>query len=778
MAKKDISRTFSELESEDFSLETSVPTDLSLSPDEMSEMGGGNDRRKRISKQLLERKQLQHDLQLVKIELSQKNLMLDNLKADSMQKIEELEERLSNELHKNQILQARQESQMKIQQEDSKTRQQQIQQELDKILQRQHQLEATNARLQERAVDIRNSLENLELTDDQYRNIRNREPEDLSLKDFVALKLYETLKPWKIECADLKHRVKSQGDELYKVKGKLEKTQDALQDEKIKNEDVSSKYQKLTLSYADVKSQVQSGDFKVQNYDGVKSERDDFEAELSELRKKHGFVEATLQTVERERDDLRSQLLSNKQTIELLQKDKDYFSKQVTDTLNKLELAEQRVVNLNDQIERFNRAREEMYDKYVESRDRYKLEYEAKLREELERIRLSNSTEMDRIKSSTKEMYEKENRNLRDEVEMARSERDRAVATEKDTLGKYEQLMQDFHNLKHTRDNEISDLAMEVKVKATEKEQVTLFYDETVRKMKESQLENEKLEKKLKVVTKEFYSLQASSDRRAAEMESALNERNVRLETYEKLERELDDVVMQAADVEDEEEAERVLFSYGYGANVPTTAKRRLKQSVHLARRVLQLERANVGMRKEIEREQTKNRQLGEEVKSANKLLDQSQQPYHYLVESVRVRDAQIAQQRDQLAAMEEDVTRLEKERVTLAKAKNQMAEDLEKLLHHKEEMSVMKQVVLNLSQRRNMVPAEKGPRTPKSPKASRALKPKKKPSSQPNVVMFNEEDSHLPPPTEFTVQHPPDWYKRMQSKAKMNKSKYPGAVQ
>lgn len=30
--------------------------------------------------------------------------------------------------------------------------------------------------------------------------------------------------------------------------------------------------------------------------------------------------------------------------------------------------------------------------------------------------------------------------------------------------------------------------------------------------------------------------------------------------------------------VEDEAEAERVLFSYGYGANVPTTAKRRLKQ--------------------------------------------------------------------------------------------------------------------------------------------------------------------------------------------------------
>jgi len=30
--------------------------------------------------------------------------------------------------------------------------------------------------------------------------------------------------------------------------------------------------------------------------------------------------------------------------------------------------------------------------------------------------------------------------------------------------------------------------------------------------------------------------------------------------------------------VDNEDDAERVLFSYGYGANVPTTAKRRLKQ--------------------------------------------------------------------------------------------------------------------------------------------------------------------------------------------------------
>jgi len=38
------------------------------------------------------------------------------------------------------------------------------------------------------------------------------------------------------------------------------------------------------------------------------------------------------------------------------------------------------------------------------------MEYEARLREELEMIRTRTNAEIDRLKTSTKEMYERENR--------------------------------------------------------------------------------------------------------------------------------------------------------------------------------------------------------------------------------------------------------------------------------------------------------------------------------------------------------------------------------
>ena len=42
-------------------------------------------------------------MQLLRIELSQKSLIIDNLKADHMNKVEELEEKLHDALHKKQV---------------------------------------------------------------------------------------------------------------------------------------------------------------------------------------------------------------------------------------------------------------------------------------------------------------------------------------------------------------------------------------------------------------------------------------------------------------------------------------------------------------------------------------------------------------------------------------------------------------------------------------------------------------------------------------------------
>ena len=49
-------------------------------------------------------------------------------------------------------------------------------------------------------------------------------------------------------------------------------------------------------------------------------------------------------------------------------------------------------------------------------------------------------------------------------------------------------------------------------------------------------------------MTKEYYAVQTSMEKRVSELEAIVTEKSVKLDTYEKLEHELDEVVMQAAE--------------------------------------------------------------------------------------------------------------------------------------------------------------------------------------------------------------------------------------
>lgn len=50
------------------------------------------------------------------------------------------------------------------------------------------------------------------------------------------------------------------------------------------------------------------------------------------------------------------------------------------------------------------------------------------------------------------------------------------------------------------------------------------------------------------VLTREYYSLQSAQEKRVLELEASLSESKAKLTGYERLEQELDEVVMQAAD--------------------------------------------------------------------------------------------------------------------------------------------------------------------------------------------------------------------------------------
>ncbi|XP_019647382.1 PREDICTED: progesterone-induced-blocking factor 1-like [Branchiostoma belcheri] len=770
MAGREYSTSFSEFDTEDLSLETTVPTDFSDEA-EGDRSRGGRARKEKVTKQLIERKQLAHDLQLVRIELSQKNLIIENLKAEHVTKVEELEEKLSDALHQRHILQAKLESQLKMHQEESRRRQEQTRAEIERIMQRQQQLETANARLQAHAGDIRRSLRDLNLAEGQYFELKGMGRGVLNISRYMILVhllviiLTAVTMILPLPQSYIYVNIIDFEGNVYLSTVHFSCMQN-LKVEKQGRSDAEVKCQRLTLELADTKSQIQQGDYKRENYDRVKSERDDLEHEVLDSKKKYTYLDAAHRTVSKERDDTQKELSAAKQALALLRQDKDYLTKHTNDLGSKMTFNEERLQQLTVQLDDAKRAREEMYEKYVASRDHYKAEYERRLAEELDQIRVKTDQEMDRLRVSTREMYERENRNLREARDAAVAEKERLVLAEREATRRSEDLVAEFRQLQNGADTKTSELQNELKLKSFETERTQMVHEETVRNLKQCQIDNEKLQNKLEVMTREYYELQRSTEKQFLEMETQNKDLKSRVETYEKLEQELDDVVMQAAEVENEDEAERVLFSYGYGANVPSTAKRRLKQSVHLARRVLQLERQNTSLRKDMDRQKTEAQHVAEELSAANRVLDQSQQPYSYLIESLRLRDSQINAQKNHIQQLQEDLSRFEKERADLIKTKNQMTSDLERLLNQREEMAVMKQVVQSLHSRRY---GDDRPHPQEASTTSTAVR-----STGPRVrAPLQDSNTYTPAPTLFTNRDPPEWYKRVKQRSGTERTKY-----
>lgn len=741
----------SSLESEDISLETTVPTDDISSSEE-------HDGKIKITRQLIERKELLHNIQLLKIELSQKNMMIDNLKVDYLTKIEELEEKLNDALHQKQLLTLRLDNQLTFQQKDARKYQELMKQEMETILLRQKQLEETNLQLREKAGDIRRNLRDFELTEEQYMKLKGFPEDQLSIPEYVSIRFYELVNPLRKEVSELQLKKNDLSEELTENKSQLKQLTETYEEDRRNYSELQVRCQRLALELADTRQLIKQGDYRQENYDKVKSERDTLEQEVIELRRKHEILEASHITQAKERSELSKEVATLQQTVTLLQKDKEYLNRQNMELSVRCAHEEDRLERLQTQLEETKKAREEMYEKYVTSRDHYKTEYENKLHNELEQIRLKTNQEIDQLRSASREMYERENRNLREARDNAVAEKDRAVMAAKDASEKHDQLLDRYRELQLSAESKVTEYLHQSKLKSFESERVQLIQEETAKNLTQCQLECEKYQKKLEVLTKEFYSLQASSEKHITELQAQNSERQARLDIYEKLEKELDEIIIQTAEMENEDEAERVLFSYGYGANVPTTARRRLKQSVHLARRVLKLEKQNSLVVKDLEHQKDQVTQLSQELDRANSLLNQTQQPYRYLIESVRQRDSKIDSLKECITQLEKDVSNLNKEKSALLQMKNQMALDLEQLLNHREELAAMKQILTNIRNKHSE------DRLFLTKTESKNVTENQKPKTL-NVPREHDDNIFIPKPTLFTKKEAPEWSKKQKMK-------------
>lgn len=158
-----------------------------------------------VTRDDLERRQLIHTVQLLKLEISQKNLLIDNLKAEQASRIDEMMEQLADATHEKQLIQLKLDNAVQSHRAESRRLQERTQREIAALKVKQSELEGRRAEAVERSAELRSRV--FLLTEEQYEELSSKDQFGLSLVEQLQLHVYGLCAPLRIECLQLRDRV-------------------------------------------------------------------------------------------------------------------------------------------------------------------------------------------------------------------------------------------------------------------------------------------------------------------------------------------------------------------------------------------------------------------------------------------------------------------------------------------------------------------------------------------------------------------------------------------
>ncbi|XP_075252613.1 progesterone-induced-blocking factor 1-like [Convolutriloba macropyga] len=641
-----------------------------------------------------EKQQLLHDLHLCKMEISKKVLQMDNMKADQMALVDEMEERLQEAEHQRKLLQTKLDSQQNVHssaQEEMKKRHEVMRSDLEKILKRQRDLELINEKLQNQAGDVRRvlgfSTMPHQLSQEKLYKLKTVPEESLSLRDFTLLKLQGLVEKFKEDSDSLRQTLKEATDEGYNLKNQYEKIVDKLTAEHKQHAELIVRFQKLSIELKDTQKQIKDGDHRINFYDQVKSERDSLAKELEAQQTEFKGLQQSFITVQRERDELSSDLTAAKQSINLLQRDKEFLGIQNVELNEKLAATIEKLKTAQSHAEDMQKAREETYEKYVASRQEDRFSFDDRLKQELSEIKARHEHDLEHVKNSLNELHERERKALKENNEILQMEKNRAMAAEQEVKEKNENLWQDLQRVKAETESRITKIEGDAKVKLFEADRTVLSLEESLKNSRNLQLENDKLSKKLKLVTAEYEQLQSQCQQEILNLKHQIKLKETGIESVpHKKESE-------KQDRNSVSESELIMQKLASRFDIS-----KLSDDYTSYHKIASLEHANSQLQHE-------NRELRGELESKTSELEAAQsvldgnanQPFQLLMSKIKLKDAQCNKK-------DRTIANLEHENSNLNGKITQLQFDVEKLLNNRKEILMIKNSLRRMVSEREIV--------------------------------------------------------------------------
>ena len=171
-------------------------------------------------------------------------------------------------------------------------------------------------------------------------------------------------------------------------------------------------------------------------------------------------------------------------------------------------------------------------------------------------------------------------------------------------------------------ENDFTELRIQLRLKVEELERANCIQEETLSSLKANKLENEMLREKLNVLKSEFYKLECSGKEDQIEIKSQLAVAKEKLSNYESIENEIDSAIngLSAGQLSGDNLYGQILMG------APTAGRRRIQQSLELAKRLQEKQKESERMRQQVNELTIELERKEKEIEFSKSLVSRSNQ--------------------------------------------------------------------------------------------------------------------------------------------------------
>ncbi|KAK9817127.1 hypothetical protein WJX72_009955 [[Myrmecia] bisecta] len=582
----------------------------------------------------------------------QSHAVLSHIEHDYRTTIARLEDQVLELSQACAAQQAQYESELSTKQHIVDELQEQLQSGLADLQRRQSQVEASTPLLQDQLRHAKEQLKSLHISEALYAELASVPEEQRTLADAAKLATYEALQELRQEAERLRMSAAAAREVASRSEQELARVQrenmrvaaDAAAREQEAELAVVAMQDKVKRLESQLSSQVVSSEVaaaKVQMYDELMQRAEELADENQRLR----ASQTALERAEGDLLALKERLKEKDHKLEALAVDKVYLSREV----EALQEREQRFLAEADQkaakILDLKKAKQQLMERLTLDHQDSKLKDAERLETEVLRIRAAAQADLDRVRRETSEAHEREVRLMKDMRDAAIEGCQRAQAAFKDLQASYEELQLAHRDLQKRADLRSTEQAGEVKLKAFEVDRLQLMYDEKHAALVQAELQVDLLQEKVRVVTNNYYELEADRTRRMAELQAENHMLEQQLGHFRVLEGQIDEGVLALTSGKENEPAGSLQL-------VSPMVRKRMQQTSALATRCAKLEQAvaSTAQARDDALQQVAN--LRADLAAASMRAQRSAQPQAYLMDQLLAaeRTAQQAQQRAQAA--------------------------------------------------------------------------------------------------------------------------------